>query len=367
VALFNHSRLRLLQNRPRAAMEDLSEAAQLRPKAPEPYVSMARVHEKQRNWGAAVAALDRAIERRPDTKLYFDRAGYHLKRGDAKAARDDFEKVITLEAGSQSKWLLGALVELGHLKHEAGDHKAALADYDGAIRLRPNYGPAHLQRANTLKALGRHAEAGRALDRYLAAPGSKVEAGELAQAYLARGLIHRRLGEHAEAIESYSAALRLKPDGVTRGYRGWAYLQTDSPRLALADFDAAAKAGAKSYRVLCGRALARVKLRQVEKALQDAEAALKAPDGSEAEAALLAACVYARAARLAVLETARVRPRMRSGSRYEDRAVALLEAAMRRVPAAKQVTFWRTRLLKEESLAEVRPRIKLSRLVRQFD
>src|SRR5262249_8398525 len=160
-----------------------------------------------------------------------------------------------------------------YLKHKAGEHEAALADFDAALRLKADYPHAHRQRAETLLALGRDAEAGRALDRCLMTSSERRP-----EVYLARGMIHAKLGDHPAAIEAYTLALGLKQDALTRSQRGWSYLQTDSARLALADFDAALKLGPATSQALCGRALARVRSRQVEAAVQDAEAALKLPD-----------------------------------------------------------------------------------------
>src|SRR5204862_3718057 len=134
---------------------------------------------------------------------------------------------------------------------------------------------------------------------------------------LARGLIHSQLGEYAAAIESYGAALRLRPDATAHEQRGWAYLQKDAAELALADFDTALKLEAKTYRVLCGRALARVKLRKVDEAVQDAETAVKLGKVTDPEPPLLAACVYARAA-VQASRSVPDRRRGRSGVAYED-------------------------------------------------
>jgi tetratricopeptide (TPR) repeat protein len=362
VALVNRSALRLRQDRPAKALADLHLAVKLRPRPQEAVVNMARVYERRQDWGAASAALSRAIELRPDAALYHARARAHARHGARRAARADFEKAIAQEpAGGRSELLLSALVELGHLKHEAGEHTAALADVETAQRLRPDYAPALRQQAMTLLALRRHAEAGKALDRYLA--GGQRQA----KYYLARGLIHTRMGEHAEAIELYSAALRLGPDAATRQHRGWAYLQRNSPPLALADFEAALRLGPRTYQALCGRATARVRLRQVEEGVKDAEAALKLPDATGPEAPLLAAGVFATAAGIAAETAAPTRGRAPPGTRYLDRAAELLVEAIRRVPERDRAAFWRTRVQKEETLAEVRRHPRVARLVRTYE
>jgi tetratricopeptide (TPR) repeat protein len=353
--------LRLRQHRPDQALADLDQAARLRPDAPEVYTNMARVHEYRKDWKAAETALSRGLQRRDDPALYHARARARLRGGDKKAARGDLEQAIAREpAGSRSTQLLDALVELGHLKHRAGEHRAALTDFDMAIRLSPDYAPAHRQRAETLRALELHAEAGAALDRCLACGVRDPKV------HLVRGLIHTRLGEDEAAIRSYHASLQLKEDAQARGELGWAYLQMDAPRLALAQFTEAMRLGPATSRVRCGRALAHVKLGQGSLAVQDAEAALTTRDTSGPDAPLLAACVHARAARLA-LSALRTRGRTRPGAGSEDRAAELVVEALRRVPLASRATFWRTRVMKEDALAEVRRHPKVAHLARQFE
>jgi tetratricopeptide (TPR) repeat protein len=258
-------------------------------------------------------------------------------------------------------------VERGHLKHSAGEHEAALADFDAALRLRPDFADAHRQRADTLLALGRYAEAGKALDRYLA--GRQREAAF----YRVRGMIHSRLGEHTRAIEAYSGALLVaqasstgKEEALTRQRRGWAYLQTDAPRLALTDFDTALQLGHRSYQVLCGRALARVRLGEVAEAIHDADTALKLTDAVGPDPALLSACVYARAANLAAAGSPRTRGGARGGTAYLDRAAELLGKALRCVAREQQSSFWRTRVQSEEALAAVCQHPRIAPLARRL-
>jgi tetratricopeptide (TPR) repeat protein len=359
VALINRTTLRLRQKRFDAALSDLDRAARLRD-TPEIHASMALAHSGRKDWRAAVAALDQAIRRRPSAALYNARARAQVERANHQAARADLEKVIALEKASRSDLLVSALVELGYVKHKAGEHAAALADFDEAARLRPNAPLVHLQRAEALRALGRHAEAGAALDRYL------VQGKRRPEVYFARGLIHAKLGDQAAAIDAFSAALQFGPDARTRSQRGWAYLSSNAAQLALADFEAALKLGPTTCRRLCGRALARVRLRQVDHAIKDVEAALRLDDARGPEALLLAACVYARAGTMATLTAPRSNSRVRPASRYEERAVDLLGRALQQVPEKERPAFWRVHVQSEEALDRVRDHVKVRHLARSF-
>jgi tetratricopeptide (TPR) repeat protein len=358
VALVSRSTLRLRQDRPAAALADLQEAlgqaARARADPHEAYVNLARVYEKRQDWDAAVQALERALEQRQVAALYHARARAHLKRADRRAARRDLQTVVALEPkGSRSPLLLSALVELGGLKRRAGEGESALADFDAALRLRADYLPALLEKAKVLLELRRETEAGAVLDRYLRADRRSAEV------FLARGLVHVKRGEHAAAVEACSAALRLKPAAGTHCERGWAYLRTDAPQLALADFEASLRLGPRTSRALCGRGLARLRLGQVQRAVRDAEEALRLD--SSPESLFQAACVYARATAVAAAQAARGRS-LRGTARYKERAVALLEQALQRVAYSGRSAFWRTRVQQEKALAPLRDSARYGRL-----
>ena len=120
-------------------------------------------------------------------------------------------------------------VQLGRLHLAAGKHQEALASFDRALLAKSDFLVALRFRAEALLALGRSAEAGQTLDRDL--EQTRQPAPEV---LLSRGLLHARAGQLPQAIELFSAKLRLTPhDTITRGDRGWTYLQTDALQLAL--------------------------------------------------------------------------------------------------------------------------------------
>jgi tetratricopeptide (TPR) repeat protein len=351
-ALVNRSTLRLRQDRPAAALGDLcgaiAEAKSGRIAAHEAYVNLARAYERRRDWKAATQVLGRAIQEREVPALYLARARAWEKLEDWRAARRDLEAFVALApVGSRSRLLVGALVELGDLKYRAGEREAALVEYDRALRLEANDLPALMQKAKALLGLGRDREAGgrdreagAVLDLYLQKDRSS------ATVFVARAQTYVKLGDHTAAIDAFSAALGLGTDAVTHCERGWAYLRVGAARLALADFQKALAGGRQTDRALCGRGLAYLGLGQVEQAVADAEEGARLGDGTESQ--FLAACVYARASEAAG------RSGRGSGVRYRERAAALLEQAVRRVPQEGRVMFWRARVENERALAPLR-------------
>jgi tetratricopeptide (TPR) repeat protein len=136
------------------------------------------------------------------------------------------------------------------------------------------------------------------------------DAGHGANVYRARGLTEVKLGHHAEAIADFTVGLSLKKNSVSHAYRGWAYLVTKSPRLALADFDAAIQLDEHNGDAYSGRGFARLalggKFSDYQKAVADADKALGHGSSKDPRRLWNAARIYAQAA--AKLEAKR-RPR----------------------------------------------------------
>ena len=209
----------------------------------------------------------------------------------------------------------------------------------------------------------------------------------------ARGLVHARLGEYPQALQAYSQALALERRADTLRYRGRVYLAVQDATLALADFEAALGLAPGDGEALCGRAMARVLLGQIESsrnylnayvtillqkepltvaacssyflatqiryALGDAEAAVKQ---ARPTPTLLfdAACVYARAAQHDVPLNPRDVPR------HQERAVALLRAALEAVPPTDRAAFWRRHVQAEPALLTLRQTEGMRQLARTY-
>ena len=94
----------------------------------------------------------------------------------------------------------------GYTKSDLGDYKGAIADYDTAIRLKPDYTIAYNNRGNAKNDLGQHSAAIADFDTAIRLKP------DLAEAYYNRGLAKYQLGQHSAAIADYDTAIRLKPD-----------------------------------------------------------------------------------------------------------------------------------------------------------
>jgi tetratricopeptide (TPR) repeat protein len=127
------------------------------------------------------------------------------------------------------------LANRGNALMRLARHEAALDCYTRAVALKPDYHAAQYNRGNALLALDRPAEALESYDRALAlAPGHVDTLNNRGNALL-------RLGRLVEALAGYQQALALAPGhSEAANNRGGALVAMADPAQALASFDAAA-------------------------------------------------------------------------------------------------------------------------------
>lgn len=352
VGLVNRGVLSILQQRYDEAIADLQEAVKHNAGGYQGYSNLAQAYQAVKKWDQAAQALDQAIAFAPDLAfLYENRARVHLERQSPKAARADFERAIAREPrGSQSLRLVSNQVEVGRLLQDEGKYEAALARYQAALSIRPEFALAHRLAAEALLALNRRTEAGAALDRYLA-----LTSRPQAEVYQARGLLHAQARQYPAAVEMYTLALHEAPEVLTtRSYRGWTYLLMDAARPALEDFQECLRRQPTNADALAGRGNARVRLRQLDEAVADAEAAVK--QGQATDRLLYnVACIYALAVAQLELEGRAGRDRQPQRlALYQDKALDYLRLALEKVPAQRRETFWREQVQADPTLASLR-------------
>ena len=161
---------------------------------------------------------------------------YHAQRGlikdelgDYTAAIADYDEAIRLKPDNTFYFAYR-----GNSKAKLGDYAAAIADYDEAIRLKPDKAAYFDNRANSKAKLGDYATA---IADYDEAIRLKPDG---AACFNNRGNSRYNLGDYVAAIADYDEAIRLKPDNAVYFYnRGDSRNHLGDYVAAIADYDEA--------------------------------------------------------------------------------------------------------------------------------
>jgi tetratricopeptide (TPR) repeat protein len=221
-------------------------------------------HQMRRN-DVAVVLIRKAIEADGSVAAYHSNLGNALKDlgrlDDAIACYDtalrirpDFTEALYNRGG--------ALKDLGRLDD-------ALASYDAALRIRPDFAEAHSNRSIALTRLGRPHEALASCDAAL-----RIRP-DFAEALSNRGSALKDLGRLDDALASYDAALRIKPD-FAEAFSNRGLVLTGLGRLdhALASYDAALRIRPDFAEALSNRGNALKSLGRPNDAIASYDAAL---------------------------------------------------------------------------------------------
>jgi tetratricopeptide (TPR) repeat protein len=199
----------------------------------------------------------------------------------------------------------------------------------------------------------RDEEAIRACDAALASGKPWADIHEI------RGAARTARGDSAGAIDDYSKALEVRP-GQPRllTLRGLAYLDADSPRLALGDFDTALQRTESNGEAHSGRGLALARLGEHRAAVAAAEKSLR-HDPASARRAYHATRIYALAASSAAVQKGEKLPlTLARVEHYQDRAVALVKLALERTPPERRAAFWQSEVVSDPVMRSLQRRLR---------
>jgi len=319
--------LRIRTNRIDDAIADLNAAIKLKPNAYQAFVNLAQAYRQRDRLDLALEQLQRAVRLEPGlAHLYRLLARLHLERNELDLALANFDRAIDRETAN-SPYQVDDHIERGRLLLRSGRHSEALASFDAAVALRPDHSLGQRLRAEALFRLGRFQEVIEAFDRYLQT-GKPLES-----VYRGRGLARTELGQYPGAIEDFTKALELHPTSAVQAYRGWTYLVTDAPKLALRDFELAIELDPKNGDAYNGRGFARARLGRHREAVQDAALALRHGPTSPR--------LYYNAARIYA----------QCPGPYPRRALELVRQALDLLRPEERRDFWSANIQKDQALA----------------
>lgn len=131
---------------------------------------------------------------------YFNSGNAKQAQGDLMGTQRDYGKAIKLKPDYAEAYL-----QRGRAQHDESDYtyKFVVKDYTKAIELKPDYVEAYLYRA-ALEKLSREAES-----FYTKAIAIRPDDAGI---YVARGLTREAQGSSAQAIEDFTKAVQLNPD-----------------------------------------------------------------------------------------------------------------------------------------------------------
>jgi serine/threonine protein kinase/Tfp pilus assembly protein PilF len=340
------------------AVTDLQAAIGLDGRQYQAYETLAQVRRRQDRPDEAVELFSRAIVLRPDwAPLYRARGEAELARKDptpAQRARAlaDLEQAIRLGAKQNPLLAANDHTNRGRLLHREDRDQEALAACEAALKLVSTHADAQRLRLDILLAQKRFDEVIGPCDALLAREKSSADLYEL------RGLARAGLMDYAGAIEDDTKALSLRPGCVPLlARRGALYLVTDAPRLALRDFEEAIGRDPAYGDAYIGRASALVRLGQHRQAEADVDKALRL--GKRTSPMLYnAARVLSQAAAVAGSEVRRKgQVAVAQVNRYQDRAVELVQEALKLLPPDRRAAFLKE-VLQDPDLGALRRRLR---------
>jgi tetratricopeptide (TPR) repeat protein len=276
----------------------LDKALKRDPKNDQALFDRALIWEVKKEDAKAIKDYDAVIALAPDSSAYSNRAALHASAGDHKAALADYEKAIELN-GKDPDLHIARGIELGELKR--GDEE--LKAYDDALKLDPhavsakvNKGIVYAGRQEwrlaieayqaALQDSPKRADLIEAIGECLNELGQKDEARKqydralrmdpkMVAAWSARAALNRDSMRYREALADYGQAIALAPDDSDlRVYRAQVLRLDNKVDAALADLDKAVALDPKSIFALNGRGLANTEAEHYDAALADFDQAI---------------------------------------------------------------------------------------------
>lgn len=243
VLIYNRAQLLARLGRTEEAVDAYTAVMELDPNHSEYYVE--RANERRRLGQLAEAFDDYTTAIRlspPYPQSYFNRGDLAIECGELDSAIADFSRVLELDPT-----LVDAYVSRASAYHELGKEDAAARDATAGLALDPNQPHLHCLRGMIAQQRGHLAEARQAFRTALDLDSS------LGAAWCNFGVLLFESNDVAAAIDCFDHALAIHDDPDVRGNRGIAHQSLGNYAEAIADYTAALEAGIDNHEDLAAR------------------------------------------------------------------------------------------------------------------
>jgi CHAT domain-containing protein/Tfp pilus assembly protein PilF len=167
-----------------------------------------------------------------EAETWFNRGNQQYNAADFEEAIASFDKAIEIKPDFYDSWNWRGVVLCDHL-HRYSD---ALVSFDKAIEIKPDFDSAWCNRGVALNKFGQYSDAIVSLDKAI-----EIKP-DFDSAWYIRGLALFNLGQYSDAIASYDKAIEIKPDNDLAWYnRGVALFNLGQFSDAIASCDKAIK------------------------------------------------------------------------------------------------------------------------------
>ena len=253
------------QDKYQEALASFDRVTEIKPNLYEAWRERGKALYNLKRYPEALAPYDKAIALNDkDSVLYILRGDllYELKR--YSEAIDAYSQAITL------KHHPFVYNNRGNARSDLGDKQGAIADFNKAIELKPDYAEAYNNRGNARSESGNKQGA---IADYTIAIELKPD---YAEAYSNRGVNRSKLGDKQGAIADYSKAIELKPDDAyAYSNRGNVRDHLGDKKGAIADCTKAIELKPDYAEAYNNRGIARYELGDKQGAIEDVQKAAK--------------------------------------------------------------------------------------------
>ncbi|MEH1829203.1 MAG: tetratricopeptide repeat protein [Nostoc sp.] len=219
------------------------------------------------------SAEDAEERREKEAEVWFNQGVEQYKVGKLEEAIASYDNALKIKPDFHEAWY-----KRGGVLNDLGRFEEAIASYDNALEIKPDYNEAWHNRGNALGDLGQYEEAIASFDKAL-----KFKP-DFHQAWHNWGIVLSNLGQYEEAIASFDNAIKIKPDNYLAWYnRGTVLSNLGQFEEAIASYDNALKIKPDYNEAWYNRGIALDKLGQFEEAIASYDRAIEIkPDDDSA-------------------------------------------------------------------------------------